>query len=90
MNILKRLYLKCTIKKDEKFLTLEGFRKAKRERLQINIGGKYIYNPENKEDRIYLPPAEKGVDSKNLIALVADDYPEITKRYFKNKKKLTR
>ena len=71
-------------------MVLEGFKKARKQKLQVNIGGKYICKLEEEQGRIYLPPTERGVDSTKLIELVVDDYPEITIRYIKNKNKLIR
>ena len=89
MNLIKNLYLKYKTNKDENFLIAEGFRKARKQKLQVNIGGEYICEPEEKKGRIYLPPTKRGVDSTKLIALVADDFPDIIIRYIKNRKKLT-
>jgi len=88
MNLLEKLYLRWKINKDEIFLITEGFKEAKRQNLEVNIGGEYISKSQVREGRIYLPPAKGGVDSRKLIALVADNFPEITKRYLNNKKKL--
>jgi len=88
MNVFKRFYLRQKIKKDEKFLILEGLKKEKKQRLEIIVGNDYVCTLKNKKGKIYLPPQKRGIDARKLIALVADDYPEITKRYLINKKKL--
>lgn len=89
MNIIKKLYLKWKIQRDEQFLINKGFRKAKESGLEVNIGGDYICISEKKGGRIYLPLFERGVDARELVELVADDYPKITKRYLTNKKRLS-
>lgn len=88
MNIFKKLYLKWEINRDEKFLISEGFRKAKKQELEVRIGDDYICIPDKKQGEIHLLSYEKGVDVREMVALVADDYPEITRRYLDNKEKL--
>ena len=62
--------------------------KAISEGIEINVGTEYICMPQEKKGRIYLPPAEGGVDLKNLLALIVDDYPEVIIRWFNNSEKL--
>lgn len=90
LNPIKCLYLKWQVKKDENFLIEQGIKKAHKQRLEINFGTKYRFTLENKKGRIYLPPSENGIDVRDLVALVADDYPKITKRYISNREKLRR
>jgi hypothetical protein len=85
---LKYWLLKWQIHRDETFLLEKAFLKAKSEGIEINIGAEYICTLQEKKGRIYLPPAEGGVDVKNLLALIVDDYPEVITRWFNNGKKL--
>lgn len=90
LNPIKCLYLKWQVKKDENFLIEQGIKKVCKQKLEINFGTEYRFNYGNKKARIYLPPSEKGIDVRDLVALVADDYPKITKRYISNREKLSR
>lgn len=85
------LWTRWQISKDEKFLLRQGVRKAMSKGLEINVGAEFISTPRNQEKtgRIYLQPYDKdSVDATKLIALVADDYPKIARRYLANRKKL--
>jgi len=90
LNPIKSFYLKWRVDKDEDFLIEQGIKKANKQRLEINFGTEYRFTLEDKKGRIYLPPSENGIDVRELVALVADDYPKITKRYISNKEKLSR
>ena len=81
--------LKWQIHRDEKFLLEKAFLKAKSEGLEINVGTRFICVPKEKKGRIYLPPAGDGVDVRNLLAFVIDDYPRVGKRYIENRKILS-
>lgn len=85
---MKYWLLKWKIHRDETFLLEKAFLKAKSEGIEINIGAEYIYTPQEKKGRIYLPPAEVGVDGRNLLAFIVDDYPEVATRWLNNRKKL--
>jgi len=45
---------------------------------------------DNPKGKISLPTSEDRTDAREIVALVADDYPEITKRYLANMEKLER
>ena len=79
---------KFLVKKDQNFLIREGIRKAKEQGLEIQLGDREILTLDNSMGRIDLPHYGKGVDVRELIALVADAYPERTKRYLANRKRL--
>ena len=79
-------FLKWQIHRDHKFLLEKAFLKAKSEGLEINVGTRFICVPEEKKDRIYLPPAGDGVDVRNLLAFAIDDYPKVGKRWLDNRK----
>ena len=78
--------LKWQIHRDYIFLLEKAFLKAKSEGLEINLGTQYICKLEEKKGRIYLPPAGDGVDVRNLLAFVIDDYPKVGKRWLDNRK----
>ena len=84
---LKYFFVKRQIKKDENFLIREGIRKAKEQRLEIKLGDE-ILSLENKKGIIDLPSYGGSFDTRKLIALVADDYARIVKKYLCNKKRL--
>jgi hypothetical protein len=85
---LKYWLLKWEIHRDETFLLEKAILKAKSKGLEINVGTQFICTLEETKGRIYLPPAEGGVDLKNLLALIVDDYPEVIIRWFNNSEKL--
>ena len=80
--------LKWQVHKDESFLLKKAFLKAKSEGLEINIGAKYICTLEEKKGRIYLPPKGDGINIKNLLMLIVDDYPEVIIRWHENEEEL--
>ena len=87
LSYFNKFYVQIIVSVDEKFLLKKGIRKAKESGLEINLGTKEILSIEkNKKGRIYLPSVGEDVDAKSLMAFVADDYPDVAKRYIKNKK----
>lgn len=88
MNLIKETYIRIRLKRDKNFLIGEGLRKAREEGIEVRIGvGSPPASEENKKI-IYLESYEKGVDVRELIALVADDFPDITRRYLSDRRKL--
>jgi|AntAceMinimDraft_17_1070374.scaffolds.fasta_scaffold38969_3 hypothetical protein len=87
MKIVNKLCLKYKIRKDEKFLLKKGFEKTKERGLEIIVGNERL-GLENPKGEIKLPTNNGRTDIRKIIALIADDYPEITKRYLSYTKKL--
>ncbi len=85
-NPVKYFFAKVMFKLDESFLLRQGVRVARERGLELNLGCQEILTPPDKKGRIYLPPVENGVDVSQLIALVADVYPDRTRRYLHNKR----
>ncbi len=84
----KYFLVKYQVKKDKNFLIREGIRKSKEEGLEIKLDDREILTLKNRKGSLYLPEEGKDVDVRKLIALVADDYPERTKRYLANRERL--
>ncbi len=78
MSFLKYLCLKYEIRKDERFLIKKGIEKAKNNNLELILGN----------EKLTLENSKGQLLPKEIIALVADDYPEVTKRYFENLERL--
>lgn len=84
MKSLKHYYFKWKVDRDKSFLEKKGIEKAKENKLELNIGGELL-KLDKPKDKLEIPYFGNGVDTRELIALVADDYPKITKRYISNK-----
>lgn len=84
---LKYFYLRFMIEKDKNFLIKEGIKKAKKNSLELQIGDETL-TLANPKGKISLPTNEGRTDVREIMALVAGDYPEITKRYLANLDKL--
>lgn len=85
---LKYLITKYFIKRDKNFLIREGIKKAKEQGLEIQLSDDDVFTLKDVKGHIYLPSENGGVDVRELIALVADAYPERTKRYLANRERL--
>lgn len=79
---------KYLVKKDQDFLIREGIRKAREQGLEIELGNHGVLTLRDNRGKIYMSQEEGGVDVRELIALVADAYPERTKRYLANRERL--
>jgi hypothetical protein len=86
----KYFYLKWRVKKDQRFLLSEGLRKAAAQGLELHIGDNEYLNVEGKESsgQLRVREYEEGPDIREIIALVADDFPKVTRRYLDNREKL--
>lgn len=86
----KKVYLRYLINKDHDFLMAKALKKSNLNKLEINIATEHILKPhEGKKGRIYLKPTGDGrIDTTELLTYVAEDYPEIFKRYISNRDKL--
>ncbi len=82
------LVAKVMVGIDERFLLKKGIERAREQRLEINLGGECTLTTDNNRGSINLPSHEGGVDVRELIALIADDYPKKTIRYLSNRKRL--
>lgn len=87
MNLLRYFFLRYRKDRDEKFLLRESIRKAKEQKLELEIG-KEVLTLNNSRGILHLHENEDGIDVRNLMALVANDYPVIVRRYFDNIEKL--
>lgn len=86
---ISRKIIKYKLSKDRKFLIRKGMEKSKKGGLELNIGAKEIFTPNEKRGRIYLPSTNRGdINIGELIKLIMYDYPEEAERYFENLKKL--
>lgn len=86
MNCIKKAYLSWQLERDKKFLVSQGMERAKEKGLEINVATEYrMETGEERRGTTYLQPTEEGqVDVTELVALIADDHPERTKRYLRN------
>ena len=85
MNFLKYLWIKYKVKKDQNFLLEQGMKKAHELGMEINLGTEELLIPQGeKKGRVYLPPAEGGLNISPLLALAAEDFPEIAMRHLEN------
>ncbi|MCK5625120.1 hypothetical protein KAI04_04740 [Candidatus Pacearchaeota archaeon] len=87
MSFIKKYNLNYLIRKDERFLLKKGFKKAKVEDLELCLCQSNSCS-ENTQ-KIHIPLYGKKRDITNLIAIVADDFPETSIRYLNNKEKLS-
>lgn len=75
--------------KNIKFLIRKGVKKAKEKGLELIIGDE-VMRLDNPQGELNIPTTEDRVDAREIVALVADDYPGITTRYLANMDKLER
>ena len=90
MNIIRYLYLKRAVRRDERYLLRKGVEKAAKLKWNILIGtsGEKLVI-DNAEGELPLTSLKEGVvDAREILALAADDYPDVAQRYLVNRDKL--
>ena len=87
MGFLQNLLLKYKLSRDEKFLLTEGLRKAREQGLKIK-STELVLKPKTTRQKMHLYSRGGQTDVTPLIQLVAEDYPEVTRRYLSNREKL--
>lgn len=86
MKCIKKWHLNRLIRKYHNFLLTEGMREACKMGLNIQIGLEAkAQSPNNTEplESIYLPEVAPGqIDSRQILALVADRYEDVWRKYY--------
>jgi len=77
---------KLMVKRDENFLVIEGFKKSLKEGLELRVTDSYFNGAHIRDKEISLPDHGEYIDVRELIALVAEDFPNRARRYLANKK----
>ncbi|MEK6914631.1 MAG: hypothetical protein AABW83_03185 [Nanoarchaeota archaeon] len=92
MRLCKKIWLKCQIRKYEKFLLEEGMQEAadRGKNIQFGLEGKAVIS-DNPFERIYLPQNVEGkTDISPILALGAERHQEEVRRYIIYQKMLKR
>ena len=85
---LKYFFAKIELNRDETFLLKKGMERARETGLDIGLGRDDFLKLQDPKGCVNLPINEDGVDVRSIIATVADDFPEIAKRYIENRYRL--